>query len=146
MEPANNEIVDYYLNPATLTNTQNPWFNEFFETVAICCFQPTRDKRTYKWNDTLQSANYSIFMDKMTRLPVVLDAVYSFAHALTGLQKDRCMKDHSSRCLRLDEIPGKELLEAIRSVSFLSPSGRQVGFTNQGKLVYTGCLKESGRY
>ena len=83
-------------------------------------------------NQTLASTPFSNNFAK--RVPLVVDAVYAFAHALHSILEE-CEKNTSQRCVSRNKISGKRLLELIRTQDYLSPTGNVVNFTEQGDLI-----------
>ena len=101
------EFEEYFLNLSIQGNQRNPWFKEFSGTVRT---------------------------DFVKSVPLVVDAVYAFAHALHHILEE-CEKNTSQRCVSRNKISGKRLLKLIRTQDFLSPSGTVVNFTAEGDVI-----------
>ena len=130
-------FTEYFLNLSVQGNERNPWFKGFFEMFMKCTFDNLGDenKPTCDPNQTLASTNYSIQVKDFTQsVPLVVDAVYAFAHALHYFL-ETCQKNTSQLCVPLNKIPGDQLLEVLRKQVFQSPSGSIVNFTKAGDVM-----------
>lgn len=124
---------DEYFSQLTISSDErNPWFREYFEdyyncTAGISCINstPVTDHMEYIQRDYVQ---------------LVVDAVYSVAHALNNFMLDRCQKPISwdsttQSCANgntTTELKGIDLNNYLQNVEFLSPSGNTVLFDDNG--------------
>ena len=130
------EFKEHFLNLSIQGNQRNPWFKEFFGTLMNCSFQSQEYKSGDRHavcnpNQTLASSFSNNFAKSV---PLVVDAVYAFAHALHSILEE-CDKNTSQRCVSENKISGKRLLELIRTKVFLSPSGTVVNLTEKGDVI-----------
>ena len=123
-------FMDYFSQLTLLTNKRNPFFEEFYKASHLC---------------TLNSScipNISITsLPKYKQgnfIPLVIDAVFSVAHALQGFFNANCDQpftwDRSSMTCKggKRELTGPVLLDYLRNVSFESPTGRKINFDGEG--------------
>ena len=106
---------EYFSSLMIQTNTRNPWFTEF----SPC-------------NYSSAEHDYAI--------PRVIDAVYTFAHALDRFLKDNCAQPlqwiHENRtCIGLkQQLTGSILLSYIQNTSFTGVTGMTVSFDSKGEV------------
>ena len=95
------------------TNTRNPWFSDFVQ------------------------CNYSS-ADHDYAIPRVIDAVYTFAHALDKFLSDNCAQPlqwiyENRTCIGLkQQLTGSILLDYIKNTSFTGITGMTVDFDSEG--------------
>ena len=120
---------DYFSKLLPNTNLRNPWFKEFYKQVYKCSINCSNVSLT----DHSEYKQFSV-------VPLVIDAVYSVAHALNDFFNDNCNKpliwfSDNQTCLgQTEELSGKILLEYIKNVSFTSPTGNKVKFDDKGNV------------
>ena len=111
------------------TNLRNPWFKDFYKQVYKCSINCSNVSLT-------DHSGYKQF----SVVPLVIDAVYSVAHALNDFFNDNCNKpliwfSDNQTCLeQTEELSGKILLEYIKNVSFTSPTGNEVKFDDKDNV------------
>jgi hypothetical protein len=134
-------FTKYFLNLSVQGNKRNPWFKDFFEMFMNCTFDNlghgilTSDKPNCDPNQILGSTDYSSQVKDFTQsVPLVVDAVYAFAHALNYFL-EACQKNMSQSCVPLNQILGDQLLNVLRKQVFRSPSGSVVNFTKAGDVM-----------
>ena len=138
-------FTEYFLNLSVENNERNPWFKDFFESFMNCSFdnqEKTLEKAKCDPNQTLSKTNYSDEVENFTQsVPLVVDAVYAFAYALT-MFSTACQRNASQECKSLRKMTGNELLKVLRDQVFRSPSGNIVNFTKEGDVMgrLTFCL------
>ena len=127
-----NGFHDYASQLTVKSNQRNPWFPRFYSAyvksqlndVSLCDESP---------NLTCLS-NYQ----QGPTVPLVIDAVYTFAHALQDYLTENCEKPvlwyrGNSTCRgQKMELNGSVLLEYIAKVKFDSPTGNSVSFDKYG--------------
>ena len=133
------EFEEYFLNLSIQGNQRNPWFKEFFETLMKCDFESQEykdgDRPVCNANQTVGSMHFSSQVKHFAQsVPLVVDAVYVFAHAL-NYTLEECENNRSQRCVPLNKISGEHLLEIIRTQVFQSPTGTVVNFTEEGDVI-----------
>ena len=120
---------DYFSKLLPNTNLRNPWFKDFYEQVYKCSI----NCRNVSLTDHSEYKQFSV-------VPLVIDAVYSVAHALNDFFNDNCNKpliwfSDNQTCLgQTEELSGEILLEYIKNVSFTSPTGNKVKFDEEGDV------------
>ena len=128
----NDDFNEYFSNLTVNNNLRNPWFQEFYEAVAQCT---PGDSCNYDANVThlpqYQQGNF---------IPLVIDAVYTYAHALQNYLTDNCGSPvewfpFNRTCRNQNrEFNGAVLLEYISRTDFSSPSGNRVLFDDEGNV------------
>ena len=91
------------------TRGENPWFRQYWQQCG---------------NSTCNTA----FNDK---LPYVIDAVYTFAHALHRMYKEKCPK-MNGLCDAMRPVNGTELRDRILKLNFEGKSSHNVSFDKNG--------------
>ena len=124
---------DDYFSLLTLdSNKRDPWFNEFFETVFNCRVnitcnhsQPITEHPGYK------QGNF---------IPLVIDALYSVAHALNNFLNENCeqpvvwYRNNQTCAGQQRNLVGSTLRDYLQNVSFTSPTGNVVEFDSNGNI------------
>ena len=122
-----------YLSLLTLdSNLRDPWFAEFFEAVFECQVnstcnhsQPITEHQGYEHGQFV---------------PLVIDAVYSVAHALNNFLNANCdqpvvwHRNNSTCDGQKQRFDGPALAEYIRNVSFISPTGNVIEYDDNGNI------------
>ena len=120
---------EYFSKLLPNTNLRNPWFKDFYQHVYKCSSNCSNAS-------LIEQDDYKQF----SVVPLVIDAVYSVAHALNDFFNDNCNKPRiwfsdNQTCLgQTEELSGKILLEYIKNVSFTSPTGNKVKFDDKGNV------------
>ena len=120
---------DYYSQLTPKTNPRNPWLREYFQTVFNCSGNCENETNT-QLSETEQE--YSI--------PLVIDAVYTYAHALENYLNDNCESPlvwnrNEQMCNGQQYVlNGSGLLQYIPQVNFTSPTGNNIMFNKQGSV------------
>lgn len=132
------KFQDYFSRLTLDSNVRNPWFEEFYMAVANC----TTD-------DTLQLGQPCNRSSNITRLPsyqqgnfipLVVDAVYTYAYALQNFLDDHCAQPlqwfpENRTCFnQTRELNGSSLLEYIYKANFKSVTGNKVLFDSEGNV------------
>ena len=123
-------FMEYFSQLNLSNNERNPWFEEFYNASHNCTLNSScnlnlsiTDAPKYK------QGNF---------IPLVIDAVYSAAHAIQDFINANCDKPftwarNSMTCNGgKRELTGPVLLEYLRNVSFVSPTGRKINFNDEG--------------
>ena len=126
---------DYYSQLTPSTNLRNPWFTEFYESSYDCISDVNCSNRSVTSDPNYQQDFFDSF---------VIDAVYSFAHAIHNFLNDSCEQplvwySQNQTCLgQSQEFNGENLLKYIKDLNFQSPSGNHINFDKKGnvKAIY----------
>ena len=127
---------DDYISQLTInSNTRNPWFSEWYAALANC----TQEECDNNTNITNFSYQQDVFV------PLVVDAVYAFAHALHDFLVDNCnstdtapflwFKENRTCLGQSRELNGSSLLEYLSKVNFTSNiTDKSVLFDKSGSV------------
>ena len=132
--PYTEPVPSFYSYLSTLTpstNKRNPWFIEYYEEYNNCI----RDINCSDYSITSNAdyRNYSF-------TPFVIDAVFTFAHAINNFLNDNCPKPivwntTSRTCEGIRTVPsGSVLRDYLNRTSFTSPTGSYVDFDLTGSI------------
>ena len=128
---------DNYISQLTInSNTRNDWFPEFFAAFANCTLGEDCDNDASITSfSRYQQGNF---------IPLVVDAVYSFAHALHSFLVENCNETDSApflwfkengTCLgQSRELNGSSLLEYLNDVNFTSVTNNSITFDESGSV------------
>ena len=134
------DFDEYFLSlHPSRNNTRNPWFNEYWEQIFNCSLggQNSVDRDSCNLDNQIQSRENGYHQTSF--LPLVIDAVNAFAHALHNMQKDKCPGSEGLCSKILAEtrlqgrvIKGDLLLRYLQNVSFEGTSADRIEFDNNG--------------
>ena len=132
------QFHDYFSNLTIDSNNRNPWFPEFYSAFVGCSLDS---------NTTVPSCDKNRSVTELSQyeqgnfIPLVVDAVYTYAHALDNFLNDSCQFpvqwDRVNRtCVgQTQALTGTILLDYIRQVDFVNPlTGNRVIFDNEGNV------------
>ena len=126
------EFQDYLTQLTIQSNKRNPWFPEVFASYTGC---------NQSLNATENICNQNLNITQSNYVPLTIDAVYTFAHALDRFLKENCdqptfwNRADSSCSGQKRQLNGSALLEYIADVSFYSPlTGNTVQFDSEGNV------------
>ena len=125
-------FMNYFSQLTPLTNKRNPWFEEFYTAYRYRSCILNSSCIPYIPITSLPKYKQGNF------IPLVIDAVFSVAHALQDFINANCDKpftwDRSSMTCKggKRELTGPVLLEYLNNVSFVSPAGRKINFDDEG--------------
>ena len=123
-------FYDYFWKLNPLNNSRNPWFREYWEKRFNCKFGDNTSP-VHRCND---SEHRSSDLDRFdAKVPFVIDAVFSLAHALHALHKNACGAVPGF-CPKMKNLDRKALLWYLRNVSFNGTTGH-VKFDKNGDGV-----------
>ena len=125
---------DEYISQLTINNNRrNEWFPEFFAATANCTLEEDCDNNT----------NVTGY-EQDSFVPLVVEAVYTFAHALQDFLIDNCnstdtapflwFKSNSTCLGQSRELNGTSLLEYLSRVNFTSISNHSIMFDESGSV------------
>ena len=127
---------DDYMSQLTIkSNTRNAWFPEFFAALVNCSVGYGCDNNTNVTSFSYQQGRF---------VPLVIDAVNAFAHALQGFLLDNCNSTHNApylwfknngKCFgQSRDLNGTTLLEYLRKVNFTSITNHSIAFDELGSV------------
>ena len=135
------EFQEYFSHLTIESNRRNPWFSEFYKAFANCTLegtgasdtQPCAKNRNITQLPRYQQGNF---------IPLVLDAVYTFAMALNSFLLENCDTSHftwfpnNRTCAgQKRELNGSALLQYISRVNVKNNvTGNKIMFDNQGNV------------
>ena len=127
------KFEEYYSNLTLGTNLRNPFFTEYYQVFYNCIFGV---------NCTNDSITEHPTYEQNSKVPLVVDAVYSVAHALNNFFKENCKQPLvwykiNQTCVSWTNetrLNGKVLLKYLSNVSFTSPTGNKVMFDKFGNV------------
>ncbi|XP_069165254.1 LOW QUALITY PROTEIN: metabotropic glutamate receptor-like [Procambarus clarkii] len=119
----------YMANLSPETNTRNPWFKEYWETFFGCKLGPPGTDLACPTSRRITTeAGYQ----QDPKVQFVVDAVYSFAYALSNLQQSKC-PGVTHVCESMNKFDGGDFYrEYLLNVSFTGVVGSQVKFDERG--------------
>ena len=129
-------FLDYFSSLTLESNQRNPWFEEWYTDILGCSITGNRSTCQRNLSVPEQLNSY----EQGQKVPLVIDAVYAFAHALNNFLADNCEQPlqwfrNNRTCFnQRRELNGSTLLEYIQRVNFTSPTGNRVTFDNQGNV------------
>lgn len=113
-------FYDYFSKLNPVTNTRNPWFREYWEKRFHCSFGNDSSPERHP---CYSRENYVSVLDRFdAKVPFVIDAVFSFAHALHNMQRNVC-RAVPGFCSELKNLDRSTLLFYLRNVSFNGTTG-----------------------
>ncbi|XP_060080563.1 metabotropic glutamate receptor-like [Ylistrum balloti] len=132
------EFDTYFLKLKPETNTRNPWFKEYWETVHECKFRGKSSKavtgQEFKKNCTGQEKKLDVYQQE-TKVQFIYNAVYAMALSLDRMQRDVC-PGTTKLCENMKKIDGERLLkEYILNTSFSDDYGAMVQFDSKGDAL-----------
>jgi metabotropic glutamate receptor 2/3/metabotropic glutamate receptor 6/7/8 len=132
------KFEDYFSQLTVNNNARNPWFGEFYEAIANCTLDDIEGGRdTCDRNSSVteipsyQQGNF---------IPLVVDAVYTYAQALQDFLDENCQEPlqwfpNNRTCFNQTRaLNGATLLEYIQRVNFGSITGNRVLFDSEGNI------------
>ena len=124
---------EYYSTLSLSNNKRNPWFPQYYDLFYDCELH-----NCLEFNKSITvSANYSLNQNT----PLVVDAVYTFAHGLDAFLNDNCnhpiIWDATTQTCegQRTKLNGPTLQPYLANVSFVSPTGDHIKFQNTGSTV-----------
>ena len=132
------EFEVYFSKLTIESNVRNDWFPEFYAAYANCTLNVS-------CNSTRNITSFSRYQQG-NFIPLVIDAVYTFAHALHSFLVDNCepsdgvpfvwLRENSSCVGQTRELNGSSLLEYVRAVNFTTRlTNNPIQFDENGNVV-----------
>lgn len=134
------EFEAYMIGREPSNAVNNPWFEEWFQTVLDCSTSPRnlgRFSRQCGVNEELSS----VFSED-TGVLHVINAVYAAAFALDATLRQKCGSDYSAVCeaYRNSKDRREVIRDQLDTVSFTDPTGAEFRFNdregNKGYILY----------
>ncbi|XP_068228266.1 metabotropic glutamate receptor [Palaemon carinicauda] len=121
---------DEYMSRLTPSNNKrNPWFKEYWETFFGCKLRPPGSDLACPTDRRITTESG---YQQDPKVQFVMDAVYSFAYALSDLQRSACPGE-SHVCDAMNNYDGGEFYrEYLLKVAFKGVVGSQVKFDERG--------------
>ena len=113
------------------SNVRNPWFQDYYQDRFDCSIGSNCSNVSVTADPDFQQYAF---------VPLVIDAVYSAAHAIHNCIMDNCPKPvvwHSNNrsCQGHNStISGEMLLDHLYDVNFTSPTGKVIRFDSSGNV------------
>ena len=128
------EFQDYFSSLTISSNKRNPWFPEFYAAFVNCTLNDTCDENL----NITRLPKY----EQGNFIPLVIDAVYTYAHALQDYLDENCeqplvWQQVNQSCIRKNQtrpLNGEVLLEYISRANFFSPTGNKVLYDSEGNV------------
>lgn len=120
------------------SNARNPWFQEFFKAISNCTLNETEEGKDLcsRTSSVTEIPRYQ----QGNFIPLMIDAVYSYAHALQDFLDENCQQPltwfpNNRTCYNQTRpLTGEVLLEYIQRVDFKSKTGNRVVFDREGNI------------
>ena len=132
------EFDRYFQSLRPLTNSTNPWFDEYWETFFNCSLTPQSPEGLQECDVANQAISSDLGYRQSGKVTFTIDAVYAFAHAIHRLQQDFC-QGSPGLCEKIVDtrsggkaIRGDLLLRYLYNVSFDGISTEIVSFDENG--------------
>ena len=129
---------DYFSQLTINSNTRNPWFPEYFSAYSECSLSNTSVETSCLRNQSV--TNFERY-EQGNIVPLVIDAVYAYAHALQNYLNDSCqlpvqwIRTNQSCVGQTRELSGSALLEYIAKLDFINNiTGNRIVFDSQGNV------------
>ena len=132
--PRTNPDADFYSYFSHLTpssNKRNSWFIEYYEDYYDSVNNVNCSNITITSHADYRNYSYT---------PFVIDAVFTYAHAINNFLNDNCPKPivwntTSRTCEGISTVPsGSILRDYLNRTSFTSPTGSYVNFDSTGSI------------
>ena len=132
----NKEFNEYFSELTIESNKRNPWYPEYYAATVMCNLEQGSNNSCKTNGSITQLPNY----EQSNDVPLVIDAVYTFANALHNFLMENC--DHPVEWNRTNytckgqkgELNGINLLTYIENVDFVSPTGTRIVFDEFGSV------------
>ena len=129
---------EYFSHLTVDSNARNPWFQEFYKAISNCTLNETEEARDLcsRTSSVTELPRYQ----QGNFIPLVVDAVYSYAHALQDFLDENCQRPflwfpNNRTCYNQSRaLTGEVLLEYIQGVDFQSVTGNRVVFDEEGNI------------
>ena len=127
------QFFDYFSQLTPSNNKRNPWFKQYYEYYYNCTYDDSCPDQGMHITESPLFSNNSY-------TPLVIDAVYSFAHALDNFLEENCDKPLvwdpvSLTCQgEANKYNGETLRKFLENVTFTSPTRHQIQFDDTGAV------------
>lgn len=132
------EFDSYFQSLNPRNNTDNPWFDEYWEDTFNCSLESSPPPGVNECDLENQAISHKSGYRQNGKVTFTMDAVYAFAHAMHQLQKDYC-RGEPGLCKEIIDtrsggvaIRGNLLLQYLHNVSFRGISTELVSFDMNG--------------
>ena len=130
---------EYFSRLSINSNQRNPWFKEFYAAVANCTANSTSGSVLEVCDEDTSVTDLPRY-EQGNFIPLVVDAVYTYAHAIQNYLDEYCVQPlqwhpGNRTCSGQNRsLTGQLLLEYIQEVDFLSLTDNRVLFDNEGNV------------
>ena len=124
-------FYDYFSKLTPSNNLRNKWYVEYHESYYNCTRNVTCNDKSIGVNENYRNNSFT---------PFVIDAVYSFAHAINDFINDNCDKPilwntSAQTCSgQKNDLSGTTLRDYLKAVNFISVTGNAVAFDSTGSI------------
>ncbi len=132
------QFNEYFSQLTIDSNARNPWFTEYYAAFADCDILNSSVLNACSHN---QSVTDLPQYQQGNVVPLVIDAVYAYAHALENFLRDNCQSpiqwDRTNQLCagQSRQLTGKSLLQYIHRLDFVNNiTGNRIIFDNQGNV------------
>ena len=142
LSPNLQQFTSYLSQLTVASNIRNPWYKDLFAAFANCSLE-TNSRNYCNRNQSiteLQNFHQSVYVSQ------VIDAVYTFAHALQNFLSENCEQPlvwnraNNSCQGQKRQLNGSALLEYIAAVNITSPTDPD------GRILFNGLGNVEGKY
>ena len=142
LSPNVQEFTNYLSQLTVASNVRNPWYKDLFAAFANCSLE-TNLRNSCNRNQSiteLQNFHQSVYVSQ------VIDAVYTFAHALQNFLSENCEQPlfwnrvNNSCWGQRRQLNGSALLEYIAAVNITSPTD------SDGRIIFNHLGNVEGKY
>ncbi|MFH4973537.1 hypothetical protein AB6A40_000246 [Gnathostoma spinigerum] len=120
---------EYYFSLNPETNTQNPWFREFWQDKFRCQFTVSKDDDETRMCTGKENLTLNYKQD--AKLSQVANSIYVIAMALQTMFYDKC-KDNTTLCPEMLAINGTLLYQYLLNVTFTDRYQQEIYFDRKG--------------
>lgn len=130
---------DYFSRLSINSNQRNPWFKEFYAAIANCTANSTSNGGLEVCDEDASATDQPRY-EQGNFIPLVVDAVYTYAHAIQNYLDENCGQPLQwypgiRTCSGQNRsLTGQVLLEYIQEVDFESVTGNRVLFDSEGNV------------
>ncbi|XP_064387120.1 metabotropic glutamate receptor 3-like isoform X2 [Halichondria panicea] len=132
------QFNEYFSQLTIDSNVRNPWFTEYYAAFANCDVLNTSVLNACSQNESVTGLPQ---YQQGNVVPLVIDAVYAYAHALQNFLHENCQlpiqwdRTNQSCAGQSQQLTGSVLLQYIRQLDFVNNiTGNRIIFDSQGNV------------
>ena len=137
----NSEFHEYFSQLRPDNNFRNAWFDEFYEATFKCSLNTSNGSQDmYNPCGELKSITDLDTYVQGNIVPLVVDAVFTAAHTLHNFLEVNCdqpivwYRNNYTCAGQRRELNGMNLLEFLKNLTFISPTGHTILFDAEGNV------------